>query len=248
MSVLTTFFEKLSSRFVKREQTRGEQFDSVVAMLADGREPHGIDVDVLLDQLGRTPADLQSAVERLVARRQAYATWQRGQAVPGEMARIEAAEKAAVAECEAAVNAAFAKRDSIMNPLAARRLELGKIERDAERARDFLYSTDPERAKIERQIRELRIEEEQRRNGVAKAVKPWGNLTQDALELRSNAHATSGDVRIHPDPSEAIRRAEMLEKKAEAIAQENAKLLAPVNELRAQIGALQTQLEIVREP
>jgi uncharacterized small protein (DUF1192 family) len=55
-------------------------------------------------------------------------------------------------------------------------------------------------------------------------------------------------VRIHPDPSEAIRRAEMLEKKAEAIAARNEELLAPVNEVRSRIAALQSQLEIVREP
>lgn len=243
------FFDSLKDIFKREEKTAAQRYRDLVRAVADDKPPSAEAAREILRAANKSADDLATDAETLTKRREAFKVYQAGRGIEGEKQQIRAKVDAAAAKHQAAVAAAEAEWRAVTDPLAARERQLDQLAILAANAEAFLHSTDPEHAELERQIRELRAEEERRRRDIAKAVKPWGTLDRDAKELRSNAHATTNDgMRMHPDPTVAIAKAEALERQASAIEHENDRLMAPVNELRSQIAALQTQLETVREP
>ena len=124
---LDKIVSKLTGRVKAKQKTALEEYAGLVRQLADNKEPSVEKIETSLDAAGKTVADLQSAVERLLRRRQLKVTVDRARDVAGERAKIDQAEAAAktkLAEAEATFEAT-------VEPLYARAAELANLERQA---------------------------------------------------------------------------------------------------------------------
>lgn len=139
-------FTKLGALLRQRHQQKASDFNALVAMIADNREPDVGAVDAALTTAGMTLADLESAVAALVKRRELRAVYEAGPKAEAERPKIDAKLAAARAELEAAQQ----RYDSVVAPLHAKLREIERAEDAARNAADELRKSCTDAAKLER--------------------------------------------------------------------------------------------------
>ena len=134
---LTTLMDKVIGRQRERQQSRHEAYRTLVAQLADGKEPDADEVDELLGALGKSLDDLKADVERLEKRREWKAQIDALPKLADEQKRLGKQVAAADRELEAAES----KHTEITPPLYARLEQIKQAMSGAEDARRRLWDT-----------------------------------------------------------------------------------------------------------
>jgi chromosome segregation ATPase len=129
--------DRLLQTLTRRRAARAADFATVVRMIADGQEPDPANVETILQVGGKSPADLQAAVEALSARRKLRAQLDTGPVAEGRAAAIRAAlDRIREKQAEAAE-----KFDRQAEPLLDELADCQRAIRAAESARQQLRQT-----------------------------------------------------------------------------------------------------------
>lgn len=134
---LTSLMDKVIGRQRERQQSRHEAYRTLVAQLADGKEPDAEQVDELLGALGKSLDDLKADVERLEQRREWKAQLDALPKLADEQKRLGKQVAAADRELEAAES----KHTEITAPLYGRLDQIKQAMSQAEDARRRLWDT-----------------------------------------------------------------------------------------------------------
>ena len=134
---VTGLLERVTKRQKQRQDARAADYRSLVATIADGREPDAAHIDRILQAADRTLEHLQSDVI-LLERRRAFR--EQFDALPA-LADNKSATEAKIAEADKALEAAEQKHDKATTPLYDRLSSIGQAIRAGNEARQQLYDT-----------------------------------------------------------------------------------------------------------
>jgi hypothetical protein len=237
---LEAFWKRLTTKQQTRERTLRERWEGTVAALADGKPPEVEAVAQVLADTGKSPQELEAAVDRLIRRRQARAALDKAKGVPMERDKLLRQEEEAAAAYNTVVEAAQAKFKAAYDPIQSRRLELHAIEKAGETAERLLLET-ADRPEVEAQIAALQKQLAETRGRRDQWQKGAGRLASEAESRRSAAGAqgTSEGTRAKYLEEALAREEGARESLAEA-----SKIEPEVRQLEAQIAVLErTRLE-----
>jgi hypothetical protein len=234
---MSKLWSTLLGRERGRRQSVQEKFNALVRSIADGAEPTASTVEPILDAAGKSVAELQSAVELLLKRRQAREKLDLARAVPAERARIGEALLAANREYESGFAALQEKYERAVEPLKTRLPPLDPVEQAGREASLFLEETaqlDPDTLA---KIAQLREQQAEYRRNAFKAAK-LADQAREAGEV-----VTPNDVVA---PGSWTRKPEFLAKQA-GYRQQQTKYLAEVASAEGEAARLQKEIDDLEE-
>jgi hypothetical protein len=238
---MTTLFETLGRTFRQREEKKAGDFAALARAVADGKAPKDTEILDQLERFGKSPGDLQSAVELLTARRQAAAALARAKGVPSERASTEAKLREAGAICDTAITSARQKFESAAAPLRVRLTELDAIERAGERARDLLTQT-ADTAESAAEVADLRARRDELDARRLRASASAHKLAQEQARAREIADQKNmGEYRmVHPQTrADARAKAEGLSEGIAGQEAEAAALAAEVHKIDLRLSEIE---------
>jgi chromosome segregation ATPase len=197
---LNTLLDKIAGRHQQRQQARKADFRSLVAQVADGKEPDADEVDRILRDNGKTLDDLRAGVEVLLKRRALRQALDQKPKLAKERERIEREIEDANRQLEEAET----RHNDVTNPLFARLEEIKHGMNETIRAAQELERTcDDEGLLAERQavwmqLKELntrRSRSEMEINNLRSGAKSDRQETQYVPKSRAEEYAARADRR-----------------------------------------------------
>lgn len=230
---LATLMDKVIGRQRERQQSRHEAYRTLVAQLADGKEPDAEQVDELLVALGKSLDDLKADVERLEKRREWKAQIDQLPKLGDEQKRLRKQVSAADRELEAAES----KHTEITTPLYARLDQIKQAMSAAEDARRRLWDTcaDPAIVAELKEVTTARADVSTRRTKIAadaRQQREWAR--SDRAEV---PHATSETQIV-----ELRQRAARRDARAAELEAELTKLVAEEADLERREAAIRERM------
>jgi chromosome segregation ATPase len=134
---LTTLLDQIAGRHYERRQSRKADYRSLVAAIADGKDPDPELVEQILADNGMTLEDLRTAVELLTKRRELRRAVDQQSKLTREREQIDKQVQLADAE----LTAAEQRHQEAIHPLLCRRDEIRDALFEAERAKRELERT-----------------------------------------------------------------------------------------------------------
>jgi predicted nucleic acid-binding Zn-ribbon protein len=228
---LSSLFDKIAGRQRQREQTRVNDFRSLVRAIAAGQEPDAEHVDGVLTVSGKTLDDLKQAVELYQKRKDMKAQLDTVPALDAEEAEINKR----IGKAREVFDAARTKFEEEVNPLRWRREQIAAERIEAMRLPQQLVATCPYEELVER----LKATERAWREAHAEKDR----LDRELVELRKSVqglreyaeNASFWEVR-----ADYLQRSEFVAKRAA----EKEKQLAEVNQ---RIERLEKEQEAIRQ-
>lgn len=223
---VTTLIDKIVGKQKQREQSRVNDFRSLIRSIASGQEPDVDQVDRILSENGKSIEDLGRLVElyqcRVALRKQF-----------DEIPRLEAERKDLIEKINKAdkeLDTAERKHDEVTGPIRGRLEFLARTMDEATRARQLLWDNCPDD--------KLRVRLNNLEKQCADVSGQVSNLRLKASDLRSWAKTDRNDIARAPTrvrAQELTERAARRDAKAAELEAELAEQLKLFEELEKQI-------------
>lgn len=230
---LSTLFEKIAGRQKARERAKFDDYRSLVAEIADGKEPDAEVLHAVLHDNGKSLDDLKASVEKLQRRRKMRADYDALPALDAERRDVEeklcAADRvleAAEAQHEEATRPLFAKLGELRKAISEGRLARHELERSCEHP-DVLADLDA-----------LRVELQDANNRRAMLETESRRLHESAESDRDEA----GYVPLRGDVERLRNRADEREAQAKQMEEELIGLRKRIAELDARDAAIRERM------
>lgn len=134
---LANLLDRIAGKQHERQQARESDFRTLVAEIADGKDPNPDSVDHVLTDTSRSIDDLRQAVELLLHRRQPRQTWNKATKMAKDRERI----RKDIAEADTLLEQAESHHEETTAPLYAHIEMMKQAIADADRARRELWET-----------------------------------------------------------------------------------------------------------
>ncbi|MBM3984030.1 MAG: hypothetical protein FJ304_27945 [Planctomycetes bacterium] len=228
---LSAMFEKIAGRQRQREQTRVNDFRSLVRAIAAGQEPNAEHVDGVLTVSGKTLDDLKQAVELYQKRKEMKAQLDAVPALDAEEAEITKR----ISKAREVFEVAEKKFHEVVDPLRWRREQIAADRIEAMRLPQQLVATCPYPELVER-LKKAGREFTEAHADRTRLEHELGELKKSVEGLREYAeNASFREVR-----TDYLQRSEFVAKRAA----EKEKQLAEVNQ---RIERLEKEQEAIRQ-
>jgi hypothetical protein len=140
MSV-TSFFERLTGRLEKKKKADASSLSTLITSIADGAEPNADEVISLLESTGKTPKDLQDAVNRVLNRRKWRAQLDAIPNLQAEKTKNDQTLQSLVEKRDKAITVAKADCTAACSPLLDRQIVIDRQLLEGETARQLLFDS-----------------------------------------------------------------------------------------------------------
>jgi|694.fasta_scaffold68453_1 chromosome segregation ATPase len=230
---ISSYFEKITGLELQRRNRRLNTYTDIVVAIAKEQPPSPVEVESILDEVGKTVEELRTDVDKHRRRLELKSLLATVPVIDRELAEIDRQ----LSEEGKRLEQAESRHDEVTTPLCARKKELREKRLEASSASQKLFNTceDPG---LQEQLRQVggELEELLNKNRELVSQISYLNTTADMERHRASNEATaeSRDCRLE--------RAEQLEKQAKSLEQQIKSNEKAQEELAKRLEAIEEQM------